>query len=334
MAHELPEQTGTGTTVTRRYWALLREAGVSWCEDNASRMSSSLAYYTLLSITPIVLLVVSIAALFMGAAEAKARVVDTLSSRIGAGTGLAVESIVNGASDPGENILATLAGLFVLVAGASGVFGELHSAMNAIWLVEVRPGRGLFGMLYDRIVCFAMVGSVTLLLLLLLIAGALLALLGTRMGALPGGVFLWQLIDLSLSFIAATWLFAITYKTVPDVKIPYREIWPGALLTAGLFILGQVALDIYFSMSAVPKPYGAAGAIIVLVTWIYYSGQILFYGAEFTKVRVASRGVTVRLRTHAMRKRAPAVRQSYVTEDPDTDPYDEQNAETSQKHAL
>jgi len=191
--------------------------------------------------------------------------------------------------------------LVIIVIGASGAFSELQSAMNTIWEVAPRPRRGLRGLVRDRCVCFAMVGSVAVLLFVLLVIGALLAVLGTRIGTLPGGIVLWQVVDFALSVIAVTVLFAVSYKTVPDVIIPFAEVWPGAVLTAFLFVLSELALGAYVKYSMVPKPHGAAGAVIVLVMWVYYSGQIFFYGAEFTKVRVATRGVRVPARRHAVR---------------------------------
>lgn len=287
----------------RQFRTWLRDAAVAWYNDNAMRMSSSIAYYALLSLAPLLLLAVSIAGMFLGDEAARGHVADTLTKRLGDEAGLAIESIIGAAKDPMESGISTGVGLFMLFIGASGVFGELQSAMNTIWEVHPRPGRGLFGLVRDRFVCFAMVGSVALLLLVLLLVGALMAVIGTRLGDLPGGVTLWQAVDFGLSLVNVSVLFALTYKTVPDVKIPVREVWPAALLTTLMFAFGEFALGIYLRLSAVPKPYGVAGSFVVLVTWVYYSGQILFYGAEYTKVRAAARGVKIPPRRHAVRVR-------------------------------
>lgn len=285
----------------RQYGSWLRDAGVAWYQDNAMRMSSSIAYYALLSLAPTLLLAVSFAGFFMGDQEARSRVADLLTTRLGDKAGAAVESIIVATDDAEESGLGTFLGFLMLFIGASGVFGELQSAMNTIWKVAPRPGRGLWAMLRARFFCFAMVGSVAVLLLALLVVGALLALLGARIGSLPGGVVVWQVVDFSLSLIAVAALFAITYKIVPDVQIPLRDVWPGALLTALMFAVGELGIGLYLSYWAVPKPTGAAGALVVLVIWVYYSGQILFYGAEFTKVRATARGVPIVPRKYAMR---------------------------------
>lgn len=285
----------------KQFGTWLREAGVAWYQDNAMRMSSSIAYYALLSLAPTLLLAVSLAGMFVGDEEARGRVADLLTTRLGEKAGAAVESIIVATDDPQDSGIGTLLGFLMLFIGASGVFAELQSAMNTIWKVEPRPGRGLWAMLRARFFCFAMVGSVAVLLLALLLLGALLALLGARIGELPGGVLVWQVVDFSLSLVAVAVLFAITYKVVPDVKISLRDVWPGALLTACMFALGELAMGVYLTYWAVPKPTGAAGALVVLVIWVYYSGQILFYGAEFTKVRATARGVAIVPRKYAMR---------------------------------
>ncbi|MEY4579701.1 MAG: hypothetical protein RL701_4404 [Pseudomonadota bacterium] len=282
----------------------LWDAALGWHKDNAMRMSSSLAYYTLLSLAPLLVLAVSIAGLFMGDEAARGHIAEALTKRLGDDAGdmsLVVEAIIESARDPADSVIGTLIGSVVLVVGASGAFGELQSAMNTIWEVEPKKGRGFWGLVRDRVICFTMVGSVALLLLALLLVWALMAWLGTRVGALPGGLVLWQAVDLALSIVAVTLLFALSYKTVPDVRIPFREVLPGAFLTALMFALGELALGLYLRYSAVPKPQGAAGSVIVLVVWVYYAGQILFYGAEFTKARAAARGVHVQPRQHAMR---------------------------------
>jgi membrane protein len=290
----------------KQFRAWLWDAGAAWYKDNAMRMSSSLAYYTLLSLAPILLLMVSIAGLFLGGAAARTHFASLASQRFGDEAGAIIEAIVLSTSDKEESLVGTQAGLVMIVIGASGMFSELQSAMNTIWEVAPRRGRGFKGLMRDRFVCFAMVGSVAVLLVILLAVGALLAILGSRIGTLPGGIVLWRIVDFALSVVAVTVLFALSYKAVPDVIIPLSEVWPGALLTAFLFVLSELAFAAYLQYSMVPKPTGVAGSVVVLVTWVYYTGQIFFYGAEFTKVRAAARGVLIVPRRHAVRVQAPA----------------------------
>jgi membrane protein len=252
------------------------------------------------------LLTVSLAGLVLGGEEARGHITTLVAQRFGDEAANVFEAFVLSADEAEDNIIGALISLVMIVVGASGVFSELQFAMNTIWEVAPRPGRGFKGLIRDRFICFAMVGGVAVLLIVLLAIGALLALLGTRIGSLPGGIVLWQIIDFVLSVVAVTVLFSLSYKTVPDVIIPLVMIWPAALLTAAMFVLSELALAAYLHYSVVPKPQGAAGAVIVLVMWVYYSGQIFFYGAELIKVRVATRGVRVTPRPHATRVR-PAI---------------------------
>jgi membrane protein len=284
------------------YRGWLWEAGVCWQRDNVMRMSSSLAYYTLLSLAPLVMLVDSIAGLLVGDQYARNHMVEALTKRLGHEAGLVLEAIFESTGDTVESVTGAIIGLTMLVVGASGAFGELQAAMNTIWGVEPSPGRGFWGILRDRFVCCTMVGGTALIVLILLVAWALMSIVGKHVGSLPGGLLLWQIVDFGLSLVVVAALFALTYKMVPDVQITFREVWPGALLATLLFALGALALAQYLRLSRMPKPYGAVGAVMVLLVWVYYTGQIMFYGAEFTKTRAAARGVEVRTRKHARRR--------------------------------
>lgn len=297
-----------GTTAARlAHFGSLRaqlwNAAKAWKRDNAVRLSSSLAYYALLSAAPLLLLAVSIAGWFLGEETARSHVAAFLASRLGEDAEASIQAFLDYASDPTDSVIGAIGGLLMLVVGASGGFAELQFAMNSIWGVTARSGRGLSGIVRDRCVCFAMVGGVAVLLLGLLLIGGVLALLGNQVGRLPGGVTLWRAVDFVLSIGAVTVLFALSYKVVPDVVLPLRDVLPGAALAAVMFALGELALGIYLDVWASPKPQGTAGSIVVLVIWIHYSSQILFYGAEFTKVRATARGVPIEPRRHAMRMR-------------------------------
>jgi membrane protein len=277
-------------------------AAASWYEDNVMRISSSLSYYALLSLAPLLVLVVSIGALFWGEEAARTKLATELTQRVGPEVGSAFESIILDARDPAETYLGAAIGLVVLLAGASGVFSELQDAMNTVWGVKAKPGRVVEGLVRERLASFAMVMSAAAVLLALLFSGALLTFLGDQLSrVLPGGVLLWQLLDLLLSMLAVTLLFLITFKFVPDVSIRARDVWSGALLTALLFGIGELALAFYIRKFAIASAYGAAGSAIVVVVWVYYFFQIMFYGAEYTKVRAAMMGIEVRPKRHARR---------------------------------
>jgi membrane protein len=266
-------------------------------------MSSSLAYYALVSVAPLLLLAVSIAGWFLGEPTARQQVAKILASRLGDEAEAVIEAFLDYASDPTDSLLGTSFGLLMLVVGASAAFSELQFAMNTIWDVTPRADRGFWGMVRDRLTCFAMVGGVALLLLGLFLIGGAMMLIGKYVGDLPGGLTLWIGVDFALSVLAVAVLFALSYKIVPDVVIPLREVWPGAMLAAAMFTLGEVALGIYLEVWAIPKPQGVAGSIVVLVIWLHYSSQILFFGAEFTKVRAKARGVRIQPRRQAVRRR-------------------------------
>lgn len=273
----------------------LKQAGTSWSQDHATRLASSLAYYTLLSLAPMMVLAVAIAAWFLGDEAARGKVADQVVAFVGPEAGKGVQEIIQHAQSPKQGIYGTLAGLVVLLFGASGVFGELQAALNTVWHVEPKPGRGVWGVIRDRFTSFTMVLSVGFVLLVSLILTAVLAGLGTWLQrALPGGETIWASINFAVSFAVTALLFALIFKTVPDVDIEYRHVWTGSLLTALLFTLGKYGLGLYLGHSSLASPYGAAGSLIVLVVWVYYSAQILLFGAEFTRARAVGRGLPVR----------------------------------------
>jgi membrane protein len=277
-------------------------AATSWYADNVMRISSSLSYYALLSLAPLLVLVVSIGAVFWGEDAAREKLAGELTQRVGPEVGSAFESIILYARDPAETYVGTVIGLLVLLLGASGVFSELQDAMNTVWGVKPKPGHVVEGLVRERLASFVMVMSAALLLLSLLLSGALLTFLGDHLSrVLPGGVMLWQVADLSLSLLVVTLLFVITFKFVPDVCIKARDVWLGALLTAVLFGIGELALALYIRKFAIASPYGAAGSAIVVVVWVYYFFQIMFYGAEFTKVRATLLEIEVQPKRHARR---------------------------------
>ena len=205
-----------------------------------------------------------------------------------------------------------------IVIGASGVFGQLQSSLNAIWEVKPKPGRGLWGQLKERFFSFTMVLGVAFLLLVSLVLSSLLSSLGTLLAdTLPGGATLWQVINFGLSFGVVTLLFALIFKVIPDAKVQWRDVWLGAAVTSLLFTIGKQLLGIYLGRAAVGSSYGAAGSIIALVVWVYYATQILFVGAEFTQVQARHRGAAIQPTPNAERTRdAAGVEDDHRTDQP------------------
>jgi membrane protein len=213
----------------------------------------------------------------------------------------AIETIVASSSDTGSGFWSAVLGIVILILGASGVFIELHSAMNTIWKVGVKPGQGLVSFLRQRFFSFAMVLAVAFLLLVSLIASAALSAVGKFFsGYLPGGEFIWQLVNAAVSLAFTTGLFALIFRIVPDVQIDWKDVLPGAFATALLFTLGKSLLALYIGKSSVTSSFGAAGSLVALVIWVYYSSQIVFFGAELTEVYSRRLGGGVKPSEHAV----------------------------------
>jgi membrane protein len=273
---------------------VVKDAGEGWLTDNASRLGAALSYYTVFSIGPLILIAVAVAGLFFGRDAAQKQIYDTLSHFVGTSGASAVAEVVKSAAQPSKSVIATLIGIVTLIVGATGVFGELHSALNLIWKVEPKPGRGLWAFFRERFLSFAMVmGTGFLLLVSLLMTAALSALGSWLTDSLPGGAALWQIINFFIALAVVSGIFGLLFALVPDVRVPWKCVWPAAFVTGLLFSLGKFALGFYIGKANIASSYGAAGSLIVVVVWVYYSAQILYFGAELVRAHVAERHVEV-----------------------------------------
>jgi membrane protein len=280
-----PAKSPLRGTRVRAVWSVIKETASDWKEDNASGLAAALAYYTLLSIAPLVVLAVAIAGLAFGEEAARGQISDQISTVVGAQAGESIESIASNAHAPSAGVFSSIIGVIVLLFGASGVFGELQTSLNTIWEVEPKPGRGILGVIKDRFFSFTMVVGVAFLLLVSLVLSAAIAGLGSFLeNALPGGEALWMLLNIALSLGIVTLLFALIFKIVPDAEIRWRDVWVGAFVTAVLFTIGKLLIGLYLGKSTLTSSYGAAGSLVALVVWVYYTSQIVFLGAEFTQV--------------------------------------------------
>jgi len=276
-------------------WATLKETASDWSDDKASRLAAALAYYSLLSLAPLMVIVIAVAGFFYGADAARGKIAGQLGAVVGGEAAQGVQSIAASAHSQTGGIVSTIVGVVTLFIGASGVFGELQSSLNTIWEVKPKPGRGILGELKDRFLSFTMVLGVAFLLLVSLVLSTVLSALGTAFsGALPGGEGIWQVVMFLFSFSVVTGLFALIYKYIPDAEIRWRDVWLGAAVTALLFTVGKLLLGLYLGKAAPGSSYGAAGSIIALVVWVYYAAQILFLGAEFTQVQARRSGQGIR----------------------------------------
>lgn len=276
-------------------WGLIKETAESWMDHHAARMAAALAYYTLLSIAPLVVIAIAVAGFVFGEGAARGQVSAQLSAVVGDQAAKGIEAVIANAHSPSAGVVSTAIGVVILLLGASGVFGELQSTLDVIWDVEPKPGRGVWGTVKDRFASFTMVLGVAFLLLVSLMVSAALSAAGYFFQSnLPGGEALWQLLNFAFSLGTITLLFALIFKIVPDAEIRWRDVWIGAAVTAALFSIGKFALGLYLGKSSVTSSYGAAGSLVALAIWVYYAAQILFLGAEFTRVQARHRGAPIR----------------------------------------
>jgi membrane protein len=266
-------------------WRLLRHTFSEWSEDKAPQLGAALAFYTALSIAPLLVIALGIVAFFYGDDAAGGQVADQLRSLVGDEGGKAIEDMIASANKPTEGVVATALSVATLLFGASGVFGQLQGALNTIWEVQPKPGRGIWGFIRDRFLSFTMVMGMAFLLLVSLMITAALASLGTFLQGLPESLqWISQAANFLVSFVVITMLFAMMFKLLPDVKMAWSDVWLGALVTAALFTVGKFAIGLYLGHSSMASSYGVAGSFVVLLVWVYYSAQILFFGAELTQV--------------------------------------------------
>jgi membrane protein len=267
-------------------FSLLKATVSEWLDDQAPTLGAALAYYTVFSLAPLLIITIGIAGLVFGAEAAQGQIFDQLRGLLGEASGKAMEEIVRSASaEPKTGVVATAIGFVTLLFGASGVFGQLQASLNIIWGVQLKPGRGILGIIRDRILSFGFILVVGFLLLVSLFLTAAIAFVGKQFGAMvPGMEALIQLLNSILSLAVITLLFAMMFKILPDANIAWRDVWIGAFITALLFTIGKFALGFYLGRSGVASSYGAAGSLIVLLLWVYYSSQIVFFGAEFAQV--------------------------------------------------
>lgn len=266
-------------------WSMVKQTFSEWNEDKVPQLGAALAFYTALSIAPLLVISLAIAGMVFGEEAARGQIQQQMGSLVGEQGGKAIQQMITSASKPSEGILATVLSTVILIIGASGVFGQMQQSLNTIWEVQPKPGRGILGMIRDRFLSVAMVFGVAFLLLVSLLLSAALTSMATLLNRLPESLYwLSEVIHFGVTFVVITMLFAMMYKYLPDVKIAWRDVWLGAIITSALFTVGKFAIGLYLGHSSMASSYGVAGSFVVLLVWVYYSSQILFFGAEFTKV--------------------------------------------------
>ena len=283
---------------------LLKETFRQWVADKAPQLGAALAYYTVFSLAPLILVLLAILGLIFrhDPAGAWQRLSEQLSYFLDRGALDVIHQIAQKASQPTKSIWATVIGVALALFGASGVFGQLQDSLNTIWGVKRKPGGGIWGFVRTRFLSFAMVGGICFLLLVSMTVEGLLKQFSHYLRAmLPGGLVVAMTVYLLFDFAVVMLMLAMIFKVLPDAKIRWRDVWIGAAITALLFGLGKWALGLYLGSGSAASAYGAASSLITLLLWVYYSAQILLFGAEFTQVYADYFGGHVEPDAHAVR---------------------------------
>jgi membrane protein len=269
----------------KQLWSVLQKAAADWIRDRAPRLGAALAYYTIFSMVPLLIVIIAIIGLVFGQEAAQAAIMEQISRLIGPQSAGAIKDMIQRADQPSTGIISTIIATVTLLAGAAGFFGQLKDALNTVWGIEPKAGRGIWGFAKDNFLSFATLLGTAFLLLVSLLLSTALAAIGKWFGQLlPLPEVVLQTFNLLLSLVVITGLFALIFKVLPDAHIAWRDVWIGAALTSVLFTIGKFAIELYLGKSNVGSSYGAAGSLVLILVWVYYSVQILLYGAEFTQV--------------------------------------------------
>jgi membrane protein len=286
-----PRQTNQRLTA-RGLAIVFRRAIAGWWNDNVPRMGASLAYYTLFALAPILVVAIAIGGLVFGAEAVRGEIVGQVQGLVGSEGGKAVQAMLEGAARRGGSVLATVAGILTFFLGATGAFLELQADLDTIWRVKPKQDTSFIrALVMQRLISFSLVVALGFLLLTSLLVSAALSAIHTYVGnRFAGLVVLWEALNVVVSLGVITLLFALIYKVLPDVKLAWREVWVGALVTAGLFTIGKLVIGLYLGTTSIATTYGAAGSVSVVLVWVYYSAQVILLGAEFTRAYVEQFG--------------------------------------------
>ena len=270
----------------REYFNLIKDAGNEFLDDNATKLSASLAYYTIFSIGPLLLVLITLLSHIYKKTTITAQVFNQVSHIVGKAGAAELKSILDSISNQNHTTLFGVIGVMVLIFGATGIFTEIQSSINYIWSIKTKPKRSWLKYIMDRLLSFSLIIGMGFLMIVTLFINVVVDLLTDRLQNLLGGadIILVKGINIVLLFAVVTFLFSVTYKVLPDAKISWRDSLVGASFTGVLFLIGKFVISYYLSSSTTISTYGAAASLIILLSWVYYSSIILYFGAEFTKV--------------------------------------------------
>lgn len=271
---------------------LLKETFSGFINDNGIKLSAALSYYTVFSLPPLMIIIMSLSGIFFGADAVKGEIFGQISGLVGSDAAMQIQETLKKVQLSNSKSFAQTFGIIILLIGASGVFAEIQDSINYIWGIKAKPKRGVIKYLYNRLMSFSMIGSVGFLLLVGLIVNAIVAILSRQLAIIfpHDTIYLFNVVNTLVIFSIITLLFIIIFKTLPDGKIAFRDCFIGASFTAFLFMIGKFVIGFYLGKYNIASVYGAAGSIILILLWVYYSAIILYFGAEFTKVYARTHG--------------------------------------------
>jgi membrane protein len=279
-------------SIIRKLYYLIKETFSEFVDDNGLKLSASLSYYTIFSLPPLLIIIISLCGFFFGAEAVRGEIFGQINGLVGNEAAVQIQETIKNVKLSNSNTFVTTIGLIILLIGASGVFAEIQDSLNFIWSIKAKPKRGFLKFIKNRLMSFSMIGSVGFLLMVGLIVNSLMDVMNNRLTTRfpQDSIYLFYGLNLLVVYMIITLLFTVIFKSLPDGKIALRDCIIGASFTAFLFMIGKFAIGAYLGSSAIASVYGAAGSVILILVWVYYSAIILYFGAEFTKVYAHTHG--------------------------------------------
>jgi membrane protein len=286
MKNMQPEKSVPASKKFNKIWTLIKETCIEFNDDNAIKLSASLSYYTIFALPPLLIVIISACGIFLGADAVQGKIFAQINGLVGNETAMQIQNIIKNLKLNNDNVFAATIGVITLLIGASGVFGEIQSSINYIWGLKAKPKRGIVKFLKNRLMSFSMIGCIGFLFLVSLTINALMDALNERLTAhFPQfAINIFYFLNVLLVFAIITVLFCVIFRTLPDGKISFKDTLLGSSITAVLFMIGKLGIGLYLGQSKISTTYGAAGSVVLILLWVYYSAIILYFGAEFTKV--------------------------------------------------
>ena len=275
----------------KKFFGILKTAFDEFLQDNGFKLSASLSYYTIFSLAPLLIIVISLSGLFLGRAAVEGRIYGQLKGLLGSEASMQVQNIITNIQQSEHSLAGAIIGFGILLLGATGVFTEIQGSINYIWSLKTKPKKGWLKIILDRLLSFSLVVALSFLLMVSLTVNAVMDLLNEQLTRyFHIAVEIFYVINIILILVIITGLFAVIFKVLPDARIRWKDAFTGAFFTALLFLLGKVVIGVYLGKSKIGLTYGASASVIIILTWVYYSSIILYFGAEFTKVYTMRHG--------------------------------------------